>query len=51
MILGLTPETWRMIGYARDAMLILAIAIGGMYVLSHPENVDTFFNWILVRHR
>jgi hypothetical protein len=49
MILGLTPETWRVVGYVRDAVVILAIAIGGMYVLSHPEKVDAFLNWMIGR--
>ena len=46
---GLTPETWRAIGYARDALVILVIAIGGMYVLSHPEKFDAFLNWMIGR--
>ena len=45
------PETWRVISYLRDAMVILAIVIGGMYVLSHPEKVDEFLNWVLGRLR
>jgi hypothetical protein len=50
MIFGLTPETWRVIGYVRDAVVILAIVAGGMYVLSHPEKVDAFLTWMLGRH-
>jgi hypothetical protein len=50
MIFGLTTETWRVIGHVRDAMVILVIAIGGMYVLSHPEKVDAFLNWMIGRH-
>jgi hypothetical protein len=46
----MTPETGRVIGYVRDAMVILAIVIGGTYVLSHPEKVDEFLNWVLGRH-
>jgi hypothetical protein len=44
MLSGLTPETWRVIGYVRDAVVILAIVVGGMYILSHPEKVDAFLN-------
>jgi hypothetical protein len=36
MLSGLTPKTWRVIGYVRDAVVILAIVVGGMYILSHP---------------
>jgi hypothetical protein len=50
MIFGLTPETWRVIGYVRDAVVILAIVAGGMYVLSHPEKVEAFLNLMLRRH-
>ena len=50
MIFGLTPETWRVIGYVRDAVAIVAIVAGGIYVLSHPEKVDAFLNWTLGRH-
>jgi hypothetical protein len=46
---GLTPKTWRVIGYVRDAVVILAIVVGGMYILSHPEKVDAFLNWVLGR--
>jgi hypothetical protein len=51
MLSGLTPKTWRVIGYVRDAVVILAIVVGGMYILSHPEKVDAFLNWALGRHR
>jgi hypothetical protein len=37
MRLSLTPDTWRAIGYARDTLVILVIAVGGMYVLSSPK--------------
>jgi len=37
------------IGYIRDALIIVGIAVGGMYVLDHPETVDTFLNWVLGR--
>ena len=51
MLSGLTPKTWRVISYVRDAVVILAIVVGGMYILSHPEKVDAFLNWVLGRHR
>jgi len=51
MLSGLTPKTWRVIGYVRDAVVILAIVVGGMYILSHPEKVYAFLNWVLGRHR
>jgi hypothetical protein len=49
MILGLTPEIWRVIGYVRDAMVILIIVIVAMYVFDNPDRVDAFLNWIF-RH-
>lgn len=33
-------ETRQSIGYVRDGVLILAVALGGMYVLVHPEKFD-----------
>ena len=50
MLSGLTHKTWRVIGCMRDAVVILAIVVGGMYILSHPEKVDAF-NWVFGRHR
>jgi hypothetical protein len=50
MKLSLTPENRRVIGYARDTLVILGIAIGGMYVLSKPEKLDAFLNWMIGRH-
>jgi hypothetical protein len=47
---SLTPDTWRAIGYARDGLVILVIAIGGMYVLSNPAKIDAFLNWMAGRH-
>jgi hypothetical protein len=38
------------IGYARDALVILIIVAAGMYVLNHPEKIDAFLNWMLRRH-
>jgi hypothetical protein len=47
---SLTPDIWRAIGYARDGLVILVIAIGGMYVLSNPAKIDAFLNWMAGRH-
>jgi hypothetical protein len=49
IILGLTPDTWRAVGYARDALVILVITVGGMYLLDHPEKFDALLNWMLHR--
>lgn len=38
------------IGYVRDALVILIIVAAGMYVLNYPEKVDAFLNWMLRRH-
>ena len=35
-------RTRDVIGYARDALVILIIVAAGMYVLIHPDNVDVF---------
>jgi hypothetical protein len=47
---SLTSDIWRAIGYARDGLVILVIAIGGMYVLSNPAKIDAFLNWMAGRH-
>jgi hypothetical protein len=44
------PETRQTIVYVRDGVLILALALGGMYVLVHPEKFDAFLNWTIGRH-
>jgi hypothetical protein len=49
MLLGLTPDAWRAIGYMRDALVILVITVGGMYLLDHPEKFDALLNWMLHR--
>ena len=49
MALGLTRETWRVIGHVRDVTVILVIAVGGMYVLSNPAKVDAFLSWMVGR--
>lgn len=39
------------IGYVRDALVILIIVAAGMYVLNYPEKVvDAFLIWMLRRH-
>jgi hypothetical protein len=43
---SMTPETWRVIGYLRDAAIILLITVAGIYVLEHPEKFDAFLNWM-----
>jgi hypothetical protein len=47
---GMTRETWRIVGYVRDAAIILFIVAGGIYVLEHPEKFDAFLNWMIRRH-
>jgi hypothetical protein len=42
MKFGLTPKTWRMIGYVRDALIILGIALGAWHLSEHPEKFDAF---------
>ena len=49
MIPGLAPNTRRVLGYVRDALIILGIAVGGMYVLDHPEKLDDYLSWLLGR--
>jgi hypothetical protein len=48
--MALSPEKWRTIGYVRDAVIILVIAVGGMYILDHPEKFDAFLRWAIGRH-
>jgi hypothetical protein len=38
------------IGNVLDATVILVIVIAGLYVMSHPEKVDAFLNWIFRSH-
>jgi hypothetical protein len=40
----------QIIGYVGDALVILVIVLGGMYILSSPEKVDAFLNWMLGRN-
>lgn len=50
-LFDLTGKAREIIGYARDAVIILIIVAGGMYVLHHPEKIDAFLNWMLGRHQ
>lgn len=43
-------ETRSPVAYFRDGVLILALALGGMYVLAHPEKFDAFLNWTIGKH-
>jgi hypothetical protein len=44
------PDTRQTIAYVRDGLLILVLALGGMYVLMHPEKFDAFMNWSIGHH-
>jgi hypothetical protein len=46
----LMRKSRELIGYARDALVILVIVAAGMYILDHPEKVDAFLNWVLRRN-
>jgi hypothetical protein len=43
-------DTRQTIAYVRDGLLILVLALGGMYVLMHPEKFDAFMNWSIGHH-
>jgi hypothetical protein len=45
--LGLTPDTWRIIGYVRDLVIILGILFGAMYFSEHPEKFDAVLYWAI----
>jgi hypothetical protein len=32
VILGLTPDTWRIVDYVRDVVIILGLMFGAMYI-------------------
>jgi hypothetical protein len=49
--LGLKPETYEIIGYIRDALIIFGIVAVGMYFLSYPDSFDAVLNFMLGRHR
>jgi hypothetical protein len=46
-VMGLTPDTWRVIGYVRDIVIILGIMFGAMYFYEHPDKFDAFMNWLI----
>jgi hypothetical protein len=48
--LGLKPEAYEIIGYIRDALIILGIVAVGMYFLSYPDKFDAVLNCLLGRH-
>jgi hypothetical protein len=41
------PGTWRVIGYVRDIVIILGIALGALYLSWHPEKFDAFMYWLI----
>jgi hypothetical protein len=49
--LGLKPDSYQIIGYIRDALVILGIVAIGMYFLSYPDKFDAALNWMLGRHQ
>jgi hypothetical protein len=44
---GLAPDTWRIIGYVRDLVIILGILFGAMYFYEHPEKFNAFMYWAI----
>jgi hypothetical protein len=42
-----TPDTWRIVGYVRDVLIILSIAFGALYLSWHPEKFDAFMYWLI----
>ncbi len=46
---GLRPETFKNIGYVRDALICLAIVALGTYLLENPDKFDAALNWMLGR--
>ena len=46
-MMALTPNTWRMIGYVRDVVVILGIALSALYLSWHPEKFDAFMYWLI----
>jgi hypothetical protein len=45
--LSRAPDTWVVLGYVRDVLVILVIALGALYLSEHPEKFDAFMNWII----
>jgi hypothetical protein len=46
-MMALTPNTWRTIGYVRDIVVILGIALSALYLSWHPEKFDAFMYWLI----
>jgi hypothetical protein len=46
-MMALTPDTWRIIGYVRDIVVIIGIALGALYLSWHPEKFDAFMYWLI----
>jgi hypothetical protein len=44
---SLTPQILKIIGYARDAVVIVGIIGWAMYVFANPDKVDVFLNWMI----
>jgi hypothetical protein len=44
-IFGLSSDTWRVIGYVRDVLIIFVIMFGAMYFYEHPEAFDALLYW------
>ncbi len=49
MQLSLTPQTFKIIGYVRDLILIVGIIAWAAYVFANPDKVDAFLNWMIGR--
>jgi hypothetical protein len=45
--LSRAPDLWVVLGYVRDVLVILVIALGALYLSEHPEKFDAFMNWII----
>jgi hypothetical protein len=45
--MGLTPDTWRIIGYVRGMVIILGIMFGATYLYERPEKFDAFMYWLI----
>jgi hypothetical protein len=46
-VMGLTPDTWRIIGYVRGMVIILGIMFGATYVYERPKKFDAFMYWLI----
>jgi hypothetical protein len=42
---GISPDTWRIVGYVRDIVIILGILFGAMYFYDNPKAFDDFLYW------